>query len=99
MGRRKGAKSIRIKKAIVEILKNYPDGLAVPEISDKLQNQKVSAWNCPSGVQLGQILRGTLGVTQDGFKMLYAGETQVKYVNWVLTDLAKFEAWCERRID
>lgn len=97
--RRRGASSIRVKREIVEILKKYPEGLPSTKIMEKLKESKMSRKACPSGVQLGQILRGTLGVSNVGFTYEFAGESKVKYVLWQLTDLPKFEAWCERRLE
>jgi|TARA_R100000482_G_C5132541_1_gene153210 hypothetical protein len=99
MSRRRGASSIRVKREIVEILKQFPDGLTSPVIKAELKKRKMSQKACPTGVQLGQMLRGTLGVSRIGDVYEYAGETKVKYALWALTDLDKFEAWEKRRLD
>jgi hypothetical protein len=99
MVRKAGKRNIRIKRAIVAILSEHPDGLDSRQIGEKLSAEHGHgiAKARPTGVQLGQLLRATHGVESVGTTQVsVGGDYFVDYTLWKLTDLEKWNRWANR---
>ena len=90
----KGQRAIRIKKDIYDILSEFPEGLTSARIHEELQN-KASKNFISSVRQLGQMLRGVVGVVKtDGIEYASDGQSY-RCKKWVLQHPEEFLEWLE----
>jgi len=99
--KRNGVRNVRTKEAVVEILKDNPQGLAAFQIGDFLSESAKASFCRPSNRQLGQILSQLRGVEMSDDKM-YARDVitnQMKEYNmWLLVDEERFIEWKTREL-
>ena len=91
----KGQRAVRIKKDIYDILTEFPEGLTSLRIHEELQNKDASKNFIGSVRQLGQILRGVVGVVKtDGIEYAADGQSY-RCKKWVLQYPEEFLEWLE----
>jgi len=94
---RNGKRQIRTKRAIVNILREYPEGLTVPELQVRLKDSSKGSRACPNNNALSQICKRMIGVQRsekDKYLPVSDNESDTRaYAVYVLTDENAFEEW------
>ncbi len=99
MGWAAGKRQVRIKTAIVDILKEEPDGLCATEICSRLEESSKGRRAAPHVNAISQLCSRTKGISKSGehrtISTGYEDNSTRTQVVWVLTDEEAFRAWAE----
>ena len=99
MGWTAGKRQVRVKTAIVNLLKQNPDGLAATELQDKLKDSNKGRRASPKANAISQLCKCTPGVSRAEEDRViptgYEDGSTRKVAVWVLTDEEAFRAWAE----
>lgn len=99
MGWAKGRKQVRIKTAIVNILKQEPEGLSATELQDRLKGSSKGARAAPDVNSISQLCKRTKGITRAKEDRTLStgyedGSTRSQAV-WILSDEEAFREWAQ----
>lgn len=99
MGWSKGKRQIRIKTAIVNILKDAPEGLSATELQDRLKESSKGRKAAPNVNAIAQLCARTKGIERAQEDRTIStgyddGSTRFQAV-WFLADEEAFRAWAE----
>lgn len=97
MGWAKGRKQVRIKTAIVNILKEEPEGLSATELQDRLKESSKGRRAAPNVNAIAQMCARLKGVARAEDDRIIStgyddGSTRSQAV-WVLIDEEAFREW------
>lgn len=99
MGWTAGKRQIRTRRAIIKILKEYPDGLAAPELASKLEESSTGRRSAPNNNTISQLCNRTPGINrlpEDKLIPTGSGDSTRSYAVYILKDEQAFNAWANR---
>jgi len=99
MGWTAGKRQIRTRRAIVNILRDYPEGLSAPELQAKLEESSTGRRAAPTNNAIAQLCKRTPGVIrmkEDKLIPTGIGDTTRSYAVYILHDEQAFNAWADR---